>query len=383
MVDLMQASNQWASRPDDERFPDLDSLLAFVRGVKDRSAEAAPVPRNLLAVSEDDRSKALVLTAGASPPMALSNWSFSQVCGLAKPAAAERALPSSALGHYPAGMVAPLLTYGLTHCRDPRKRVKLLAERPASSGGLPRLRAVTGESYGRIWDAWCVEAVCGRAAESGWVVPPAYGDRPAGLYASDRDLFCFMVDSPEASYMVRDPESDRTEALHRGFFLWNSEVGSKSVGLLLFWFNGTCGNHIVWAASQIKEIRLKHTAHVRTRIGGAVRRGLQLAAGARSDDLDGIRAAMSSWLVDKSAKVEKVVPVVQRRTGLSQRISKRAVDLAVAEGSNPRTAWGAVQGVTALARGTAYADARVELERAAAGLMPKPRGRDARVVVDV
>src|SRR5437764_11148219 len=47
--------------------------------------------------------------------------------------------------------------------------------------------------------------------------------------------------------------------LARGFFLWNSEVGDKTLGLGFFLFDYVCCNRIVWGADQYTEVRIRHT----------------------------------------------------------------------------------------------------------------------------
>lgn len=56
--------------------------------------------------------------------------------------------------------------------------------------------ALTGPGYGRIWDASVVEYLMEAIDGTAWRVPPALplGDsQNAGLCASDRDMFDFMV----------------------------------------------------------------------------------------------------------------------------------------------------------------------------------------------
>ena len=36
-----------------------------------------------------------------------------------------------------------------------------------------------------------------------------------------------------------------------GFFVWNSEVGKRSVGIQTFWYQSICQNHIVWDAVEV------------------------------------------------------------------------------------------------------------------------------------
>ena len=54
-----------------------------------------------------------------------------------------------------------------------------------------------------------------------------------------------------------------SEAFAPGFFIWNSEVGSRSVGVETFWFLAICQHHIVWDAVEVVEFTRKHTRNVR------------------------------------------------------------------------------------------------------------------------
>ena len=57
-----------------------------------------------------------------------------------------------------------------------------------------------------------------------------------GLYCGEQDLFVFLIDP------VGWAEIDG-EAFAPGFFVWNSEVGKRSVGIQTFWFQQVCANH--------------------------------------------------------------------------------------------------------------------------------------------
>jgi hypothetical protein len=48
-----------------------------------------------------------------------------------------------------------------------------------------------------------------------------------------------------------------------GFFVWNSEVGKRSLGIQTFWYQHICGNHIVWDAIDVVDYSRKHTSSVR------------------------------------------------------------------------------------------------------------------------
>ena len=73
-------------------------------------------------------------------------------------------------------------------------------------------------------------------------------------------MFCFLIDPTGWT------EIDG-EAFAPGFFIWNSEVGSRSVGIETFWYQSVCQNHIVWDAVEIVEFTRKHTANVHDALG--------------------------------------------------------------------------------------------------------------------
>ncbi len=74
-MEIMKAHRQWATRPADERYPDLNSLYTATRRMADESAEAiTPVSRLKVEPAGDD----LVLMGGTQIPAHINNWSFGQ-----------------------------------------------------------------------------------------------------------------------------------------------------------------------------------------------------------------------------------------------------------------------------------------------------------------
>lgn len=63
----------------------------------------------------------------------------------------------------------------------------------------------------------------------------------ATLYASDRDVFLFLVDdlNPIEAGTLPDGNPD---LFFRGFYCWNSEVGAKTLGLASFYLRAVCQN---------------------------------------------------------------------------------------------------------------------------------------------
>ena len=68
-------------------------------------------------------------------------------------------------------------------------------------------------------------------------------------------MFCFLID-PAGWTEIGG------QAFAPGFFVWNSEVGSRSVGIETFWFQAVCQKHIVCDAVDVVEFSRKHTANV-------------------------------------------------------------------------------------------------------------------------
>ncbi len=193
---LYDAQRQWFSRPPDDRFADLDSLLAYTQRLKSASRESV---RNLCDVHVDVTPRLGIALNGEESPALTTNWSFNQLCtALGAPAKYLRSLPPH--------VVVECLQFGLGG-RD--AEVKLLRREVEEEG---TISALTGPNYGRIWDADVVAALQDAVAGTGWHVPPARSNgQSAGLYASDRDMFAFFVND-------ENPIEVANARLGRGFF---------------------------------------------------------------------------------------------------------------------------------------------------------------------
>src|SRR5262245_54745890 len=103
METLHQASNQWANRPDDERFATVADLHAACETYRKEAAEKT-LPAADLRVEADGGDLRLVGRAGI--PASLTNYSFGQLCALARTDSAPdgdgRGAPASYLSRLPA-----------------------------------------------------------------------------------------------------------------------------------------------------------------------------------------------------------------------------------------------------------------------------------------
>ena len=194
--------------------------------------------------------------------------------------------------------------------------------------------------------------------------PPQKGFNGAtGLYAGEQDLFCFLID-PAGWTEIGG------EAFCPGFFVWNSEVGRRSLGIQTFWFQAVCQNHIVWDAVDVFEFTRKHTANVHESLDiflGIV----EAIVDKRDERRDGfakvIRKAMQEKLGSDAEEVMKVL----HRHGITRSTAKQALEIAERQGRF--TIFSLVDALTRLAREVKHAGDRTETDGKASALLALAR----------
>src|ERR1700746_3875468 len=236
---LHQASQQWMSRPADERYTSLLDMQAFKRRIRERSTPQALSSRDLEVYPTESNPRALLIQGPDKALHAPTHWSFGQLCSLASPGNSPASYFRDT--NMPAPMIADCLNYNLRFTRGVEDIGILLTE----DGHVSELRAVNGPNYGRVWDADIVDLLVDRFGDgiSGqWRVPGEFGQRVpvtkdnTTLFASDRDMFVFLADE-ENRIELPGRRAGRSGSFARGFFVWNSEVGKTSLGAGLFPFD--------------------------------------------------------------------------------------------------------------------------------------------------
>lgn len=372
---LNTAHRQWCERPADERFWNMQDMAQYVQTIRDRSqvTETGLDALKVIATDADD----LRLTRGGGK-LEFTNWSFNQLCRIVD-------APAAYLRDLPAPLAASCINISIA--REASKRtagVSLLHYQ----NGCARLRALTTPKYERIWNSDITPRLL-RLADDGWRNPPSRtggakgeasriataadcmgasfiqpGDKisPGGLYASDRDMFAFMVDT---SKTVND---GTTDGLWRGFFVQNSEVGDCSFVLTFFLFRGTCGNHIIHGGNLLREIRIRHVGDANDRAFRAIRAQLVEYANA-SPEADEQMIVSAKNLILGSNKDEVLDRLFGLKVATRQILTAswdRAIETAtVDEDGSPDTAWGFAQALTRFSQTITYADKRTDLDRAA------------------
>lgn len=367
----MQASNQWATRPADQRFETLAALRDSVHARRMRSRAQDAVVKKCVITAEGEEIFVNGETTKAKP----SHWAFGQLSTiLGAPAGYMRSLP--------APLAAQCLMNGVGKMDDGHLKFMSLAD--DDSGDTRTLQAVTSPKYGRIWDAdvadcagRIVEQTAGRfynprAYATGGTSNRLGGETvPSGLYASDRDIFIFMIDG--GSRLDVGPRAQ----LNRGFFMWNSEVGARTFGLTTFLFNTVCGNHIVWGAQDVNTFVVRHSKGGPYRFDSEALPRLLAYANSSAAPLEGaIRAAME-YDIRKGFgggkltfdNVKEFLASNVKGAKFTQVEIREAMAAADREEGQCETLWDLSQGLTAYARGYEFLDARTDLETRAGKLL--------------
>lgn len=366
-----RVSSEWFSRPDDERFLSLPALYAAVKGRADHATTRTVETRDIrVEAQRDDPDVLSLIVPGRTERIAPTNWSFGQLCSLVgAPAGYLRQLPGSLSGIN--------LQHGLENHRG--ELIKTLE----ADDGRVELRAATGPDYGRIWDHELVAAVM-KIAGSGtgdtrWKIPgmldwSSMTHNPfvevtkdsTTLYASDRDVFLFLVDDAHPIEAGRLPNGD-PDLFFRGFYCWNSEVGSKALGIASFYLRAVCMNRNIWGAEGFEEISIRHSKFAAGRFAHEAAPALEnFASSSPAPFMNGIRAAREAIV----ARTDEDRHDFLRRRGFSRADTAKVISTVLSEeGRPPESIFDFVQGITALARGKSHQDARLDLEQRAGKLL--------------
>jgi hypothetical protein len=379
---LHAASSEWASRPADQRFWDLASMKEACQ----RSRAGSQVRRVKFAdLRAVENNGALVIVGPNGNPARLTHYAFGQLAG-------SVGAPAGYLRELPAETAAVCLNVGLSKASAENKIDRDLLFH--KNGGLV-LRASLSERYERVWDADVCEylqtleaagwrnpagrhpgiaGVPSRPALEGDILPgqiniaPGDAIAPSGLYASDHDMFYFGV---AADRVV----GSGADTLMRGVFVRNSEVGDSSLVFTFFLMQAVCGNHIVWGARGVHEVRVRHTG------GDPMRKALREFEGqlvryrdGAAEEEKGIIAAKNLLLganknevLDALVKYTKghSIPLSRSRLAEGYETAEKHVDWY----GNPRSLWANVAGLTHASQAVGFADDRAVIDRAAGKLL--------------
>ena len=343
-------NREWAKRPDDERFLSLEELNRAVQTRADNSTVKA-VDNQMVKIygysGQTAEDGSLVMQSELGPKL-FTNWSFGQVAAIA-------GAPAGYLRKLDAPLAAANLNYGLQNASREQSALMVNGD---------NLRCATSPTYGRIWDYQVVNAVQNVTDGGPWKIPSAsYASRDpkkaTTLYASDRDVFIFLVDEEH-------PIELNGEVLYRGFYVWNSEVGSQVFGLNTFLYRTVCDNRMIWGMQHQNEIRIRHSSGAPERFVTEGKKALiEYSNASTKPIIEQIQRAQAI----KVGNDEDEVKAFLKARGLSNEVAKSAIDAARIEENDIYSPWSLAQGITAFARSIPNTDNRVTLEREAGKLL--------------
>ena len=368
-----RVSSEWFSRPDDERYLSLTELYDAVKCRADR-AKARTVESRAVRVeaTRENAERLSLIVPGQEQPVAPTHWSFGQLCSLV-------GAPARYLRELPAPLAGINLQHGLLSHRG--ELVKTLE----TEDGRVELRAVTGPDYGRIWDHELVAAVMKIAGngvgDTMWKVPGVLDwatmthnpfvdvtKDTTTLYASDRDVFLLLVDDTHPIEAGRLPNGD-PDLYFRGFYCWNSEVGSKTLGIASFYLRAVCMNRNLWGVEGFEEISIRHSKFAAQRFAHEAAPALtSFANSSPAPFVAGIKAARERIVARTDEDRESFL----RKRGFSKAETGKIIETVLQEeGRPPESIFDFVAGMTAHARSKAHQDTRLELEAKAKILLEK------------
>jgi hypothetical protein len=355
-----RVSSEWFSRPDDERYLSLTDLYDAVRRRAERAQTRTVESRAVrVEASRDSAERLALIVPGRDEPVAPTHWSFGQLCTLV-------GAPSSYMRQLPAPLAGINLQHGLLS-----HRAELVKTLEADDGRV-ELRAVTGPDYGRAGNG---------TGDTRWKVPGVLDwntmthnpfvditNDTTTLYASDRDVFLFLVDDTHPIEAGHLPDGS-PDLYFRGFYCWNSEVGSKTLGIASFYLRAVCMNRNLWGVENFEEITIRHSKFAAQRFAHEAAPALtSFADSSPAPFIAGIKAARERIVARTNDDRETFL----RKRGFSKSETAKIVETVLhEEGRPPESVFDFVQGITALARGKAHQDARLELEGRAKRLLER------------
>jgi len=188
------------------------------------------------------------------------------------------------------------------------------------------------------------------------------------LYASDRDVFLFLVDDTNPIEAGRLPDGS-PDLYFRGFYCWNSEVGSKTLGIASFYLRAVCMNRNLWGVENFEEITIRHSKFAAQRFAHEAAPALtRFANSSPAPFVAGIKAAQQRIVARTDEDRESFL----RKNGFSKSETSKVIETVLGEENRkPESVFDFVQGITAIARGKTHQDARLELEGKAKRLMER------------
>lgn len=157
--------------------------------------------------------------------------------------------------------------------------------------------------------------------------------------------------------------------MQRGIIVENSEVGASSLKLSRFLFRAVCSNFIIWGASQLVELNLRHVGNIRQKFGlyeAEIKRYMESSAIEEETKIASAKRKMIA--ANKNELLDKLFGI--KSLNLSRKTLEAAYGAVNREqDGSPLSHWGIVQGLTRHSQSLQFADKRNEIDLAAGKIL--------------
>ena len=178
----------------------------------------------------------------------------------------------------------------------------------------------------------------------------------------------FLVDDTNPFEIGRLRNGD-PDYVFRGFYVWNSEVGSKTMGISTFLLRGVCQNRNLWGVEDKHTTSIRHTKNAGERLESTLEPALvEYSNSSGNSFIKAISNAKQTKVCN--SKDDGLIWLTNQ--GFVKSVAEKVISThEVEEQTIPTSVWDMCQGITALARNIGHTDVRIDLEKRAAKLMAK------------
>ena len=128
------------------------------------------------------------------------------------------------------------------------------------------------------------------------------------LFASDRDVFIFLVDDKNPIEVGKLANGD-PDLMFRAFICGTQKTGSKTAGIAGMYLRGVCMNRNLWGVENFHEIKIRHTKFAPERFSDEATPALEsFSTNSTMAFVEGIEAAKAAKLENEdNARLEFLV----------------------------------------------------------------------------
>lgn len=330
MATLKKAHRELFRRSPDECFETLEELVSYCREERESSNELWHPPSTLMPQVADS---SVQLHMGADGAFVINHWSFSQLCGLCGVSRATINVLTAETASRALQETRPMGT----------KPLQILLSDEV-------VRAIHGTQYSRLWNADLLDAVLDAAPD--FQPPQKAATGGTGLYCGQQDLFAFLIDPGGWTEIGGEPFAP-------GFFVFNSEVGRRSLGVQTFWFEAVCGNHLVWDPIEVVDFNRRHTGNIAESLI-EIRRIIEALARKRDERKDGFARVIAKAMESTVGDSEDATKFLGKH-GITRSLIKKAVTK-IGDERKSFTIFTLVDALTQLTQQLRYAGDRTETD---------------------